>query len=75
MCTNIQFIDAQRGVEGMEEGATHVPPSKDFKKMDHNNAIKQKIEDPLPKFFTTSSTPSKKLCFSSKDCVVIVGLA
>jgi hypothetical protein len=52
-------------------GGTSCNPSKGFEKLDHKNAIKPKIEDPLPKFFTTPSTPSKNYASVPKIRVVL----
>jgi hypothetical protein len=39
------------------EGGISCTPSKDFEKLDHENAKNTKIEDPFPDFLTTQSTP------------------
>jgi hypothetical protein len=59
-------IDAHR--EG--GGGTSCTPSKEFQKLDHNNAIKHENRGPPPVFLTTPSTPPQKnlkmtvhLCF------------
>jgi len=53
------FIDADRGEES---GARHAPPQKTSKKLIIIIKCKKstKIEDPLPYFLTTPSTPPQK---------------
>ncbi len=51
--TDIQF-DKHRCPKG-EEGGTSCSPSKDFKKLDHKNAIKHKNRGPPPIFSHNSS--------------------
>jgi hypothetical protein len=47
-----------RGAGGRRGRLTY--PLKFFLKLDHKNAIKMKIDDPLPDFIKTPSTPSKR---------------
>jgi hypothetical protein len=44
-------------------------PLKLKRKLDHKNAIKMKIDDPLPDFIKTPSTPSKE---TENDCAVCI---
>ena len=46
------------GGRGARE-APHVPPPKDFEKLDHKNVIKHENRGPLPDFLTTQGTTLK----------------
>jgi hypothetical protein len=50
---------AERGNEGGIR-APRVPPSKDFKKLNHKNAIKHKNRGPPPKYFHNPEYPPQK---------------
>jgi hypothetical protein len=52
------YIDAHRGGG---EGAPHVPPSKDFEKLKHKNAIKHVNRGLPPRFSHNPMYPLKRI--------------